>query len=131
MHETSTLLHHTPSSAPGQIHRPAPEVVVTIAGEIDMLTAPTLRERLGQAMGPRGTVVVVDASAVTFIDCAGLRELLAAHTRLAVSGRTLVVRSPSRPVAELLELTGLTVTFAAAPVAGKVDEAGESRAARV
>lgn len=106
MRETSTIFDPT--------YDGAAQVVVDLAGEVDMLTAPELRQQLGQAMGAPGTVVVVEASAVTFMDCAGLRELLAAHTRLAAGGRTLVLRSPSPPVARLLELTGLTVTFEAA-----------------
>ena len=87
------------------------QAVVVAEGEVDMFTAPALRARLGRAMGAPSTVVVLDTSAVTFIDCAGLRELIAVRARLVASGRTLHLRSPSPTVLRLLELTGTTKVF--------------------
>jgi anti-anti-sigma factor len=42
-------------------------IVVVVEGEHDIYTAPTLRERLEEALG-RGGGVVVDLTAATFVD---------------------------------------------------------------
>lgn len=80
--------------------------VVLAEGEIDIATAGALRDRLLTALD-RHTMVEVDMSAVTFIDCAGLRALLAARTWADRHGRRLLVHDPSRPVRRLLAWTRL------------------------
>lgn len=80
--------------------------VVAAAGEIDIATAAALRRRLVVALD-RHPAVAVDMSAVTFIDCAGLRALLAARHHADRHGRRLAVLNPSRPVRRLLTLTRL------------------------
>lgn len=94
--------------------QPADHVVVVAQGDIDLCTAGHLREQLGCAMGGRSTVVVLDTSAVTFIDCCGLRELVAARVRLVAGGRRLLLRSPSPAVLRLLAWTGTTSDFGVA-----------------
>ena len=84
--------------------------LVALGGEIDMATAGEVRAVIGAAMGGPGTTVVVDTSAVVFIDCAGLRELLAAQARLAAGGRSMRLR-PSPAVTRLLEWTGTSSAF--------------------
>ncbi len=89
----------------------AQQVVVTAEGEMDMATAGELRGSVGRAMGAPATVVVIDLSAVTFMDCCGLRELVAARARLRAGGRGLRLRSPSPAVLRLLTLTGTSGDF--------------------
>jgi anti-sigma B factor antagonist len=73
--------------------------VVTVAGELDVATAPELAQALADADGQ----VTVDLSATTFADPAALRVLLAARA----DGVRLRVRSRSDgQVARLLALTG-------------------------
>jgi anti-sigma B factor antagonist len=73
--------------------------VVTVAGELDVATAPELERALAEAEGP----VTVDLSATTFADPAALRVLLAARA----DGVQLRIRSRSDgQVARLLALTG-------------------------
>jgi hypothetical protein len=56
-------------------------VVVEVSGEVDLLTAPRLAEKLHRALRT-GLVVVVDLEAVEFMDGSGLRALLrAAYVR--------------------------------------------------
>jgi anti-anti-sigma factor len=59
--------------------------VADVTGDIDFNSGPWLAERLLRMLRTRGTRVLVDLSGVTFIDCSGLRKLLAA------------CKSPSRP----------------------------------
>ena len=56
--------------------------VVRVAGEVDMATAPQLRERLEEM--PEGTgTLVVDLTDVSFLDSTGLSVLVAAWKRLS------------------------------------------------
>ncbi len=103
-----------------RVHDKAGNSVVTVAGEVDVSTAPTLRARLdGLAPGRR---TVVDLSDVTFIDSTGLGVLVAARRRAqqgAPPGEIrLVVTRPQ--VAKVFEVTGLAEVFV---VHASLDEA--------
>ena len=73
--------------------------VVTVAGELDVATAPELEQALADAEGQ----VTVDLSATTFADPAALRVLLAAR---ADGVRIRVLPRRGGQVARLLALTG-------------------------
>src|SRR4051794_41777632 len=60
-------------------------VVVVVEGEHDIYTAPTLRERLEEALG-RGGGIVVDLTAATFVDSSVLGALLDARRRAIEAG---------------------------------------------
>ena len=61
-------------------------VLVTISGELDMVSAFAVDEALAMVIGgPTATALEVDVSAVTYIDMSGLRCLVHAH-RLAMEG---------------------------------------------
>ena len=66
------------SSADAQSLYPYDGATLVLSGEVDLLTAPVLRSRLHQAASGAGELVV-DLSAVTFMDCAGLEPLLEAR----------------------------------------------------
>src|SRR6201991_4365891 len=65
-------------------------VVVVVEGEHDIYTAPTLRERLDEAIG-RGGGVVVDLTAATFVDSSVLGALLDARRRALEAHQGFVV----------------------------------------
>ncbi|GLW72680.1 hypothetical protein Kpho02_49790 [Kitasatospora phosalacinea] len=79
---------------------------VRVRGEVDADTAPRTHRELTRALAEHREVVL-DLSEVTFMDCAGLRVLLAAGELADRTGARLVLRGAGRPVARLLELTGL------------------------
>jgi len=78
------------------------DAIVVATGEIDVHTASALHDAIDRA--PAGTRVVVDLSAVTFMDSSGLGVLVAAQQRRAGA---LVVRGPCASVAKVLAYTGL------------------------
>lgn len=83
--------------------------VVTVAGEIDMATAPRLVEALAQFAN--GTVRV-DLAAVTFLDSSGLHTLVNAHRAITQSGRRMIVCGPLAPtIHQTLKVTGLDDYF--------------------
>lgn len=76
--------------------------VIEAVGEVDLTTAPQLREFLMAAVnGAEKSAVIVDLSRVDFIDSAGLALLVEARKRLSPEGRALHVlltagRQPER-----------------------------------
>jgi len=78
--------------------------VLVVSGEIDISTAPALREHLQQF---DGRTVIVDLTAMTFIDSTGLGVLVGALKRLREDGGDLVLRGPSRSARKVLDISGL------------------------
>jgi anti-sigma B factor antagonist len=89
--------------------RLADAVVLTVAGEIDLFTAPRLRAALRDAFDHAGEgPVVLDLSQVTFLGSAGLLLLVdAVREEQKRPGPLRVVVDHARPVIRPLELTGL------------------------
>ncbi len=85
--------------------------VLTVRGEVDVNTVPRLREALGEAVAEGSGALVVDLSAVSFIDSSGLSALLNALRRLTRAGRRLALVVSDGPVANVLRLTRLHGTF--------------------
>jgi anti-anti-sigma factor len=82
------------------------EVVLALGGELDPHTAGSLADAIA-ALDPPADRVVLDLSALTFVDSAGLRVLLAANQDLTGQGRAFVLRSPTDTARRILEITGL------------------------
>jgi anti-sigma B factor antagonist len=78
--------------------------LVSVAGEIDLATAPTLAETLAQF--PNGSVTV-DLAEVTFIDASGLTALLVAQRHIGRRQSRMFVQGVNPFTRELFEMTGL------------------------
>jgi len=85
-----------------------PTATVRVRGEVDVYTAPQLRERLYAVVGDRVPTVVVDLAEMTFIDSTGLGVIVGTLKRLREAGGELTLRSPSRSTRKVLDITGLT-----------------------
>jgi anti-anti-sigma factor len=91
--------------------RDAGAAVVSVAGELDAYSAPSLEE-LAATLRSEGCVdLTLDLSQTTFVDSSGLRVLLALHNETASGSGRLVLQDPSDPVARLLAITGLSDHF--------------------
>ncbi len=84
--------------------------VVAAQGEIDQGTAPHLERRLLEAVG-RSVPVIVDLSAVSYIDSSGFRTL---H-RTAIHCAIVVVVPPAAPTLRAIQLAGLAEMMPAYP----------------
>lgn len=84
-----------------------PGPFLTIRGEIDILTASHLRERLLHIIRWHGAHLTLDLSGVTFIDCTGINVLLAARRRAELEGGSLLVVRASPCVRRVIALTHL------------------------
>lgn len=91
--------------------------VIVVAGEIDICSAPIVHACLRQAADTRdlsadgGHDLVVDLSAVTFMDASGLSVLLRADHRARRTGRRLRVAAPTPQITRLLQVTQLDSYF--------------------
>ena len=90
-------------------------LVLALIGEFDLAAAAALREQLDAAKATADRGVVLDLAEVTFVDSAGLRELLRAHQALAAERKGLVLIGLQPAVIRLLELTGATDMLVTAP----------------
>jgi anti-sigma B factor antagonist len=89
--------------------------VVGVRGEVDVATAPALRETLDATIDGGPGTVVVDLSGVTFIDSTGLGVLIGARKRcLDVGGELRVVVAEPR-ILKVFEITGLSDLFTIHP----------------
>ena len=101
-------------------------LLCAVSGEVDLSTAPHLRDRLLGQIGVVGSDLVVDLSEVGFLGAAGLTVLVEARAAAAASGVGLYVVARTRPVLRPMAVTGLDVEFDVFP---RVDDV-PSRGAR-
>jgi anti-sigma B factor antagonist len=86
---------------------------MTVAGEIDLYTAPRLHGELVAALAGETPVrLVIDMSDVEFCDSTGMNILLAAHRRAQEQGGDLQLAAPRATVRKILQVTGLETVFA-------------------
>jgi len=101
-----------PSALTVSIERTESAVIVEVAGEVDLSTAPRLKEVLDE-VAPVSGAVIVDLTGVSFMDSSGLNVLLQRREQLLGdhSGATvrLIVTQPS--LRRLFEVTGLNDVF--------------------
>jgi anti-sigma B factor antagonist len=99
------------------IARPAPPdaTVVTVRGEVDMLTSALLRDRLLPHMRDAARHVIIDLTGVSFLAAAGLTVLVHARQTAAVAGVTVSLVASTRQVLLPLRITGLDGMFYVTP----------------
>ena len=95
---TPDIFSVTSHSTPGVV-----SVVVT--GEVDLDTAPTVRDEVFRQL-QGGATVHLDLGDVTFMDSSGLHVLLAISRQASLVGAELHLVRVSARVQRLLELTG-------------------------
>jgi anti-sigma B factor antagonist len=93
-------------------NRKGDSVIVAVAGEIDLSTADQLDGAIRQAEKTEISRIVVDLSAMSFIDSTGLSVLLEAIKRTRMDGNRLsFVPSKHEAVTRLLALTDTKEMF--------------------
>jgi anti-sigma B factor antagonist len=86
-------------------------VLIAVDGELDLATAPELRDVLVALPEEGAREVTLDLTGLEFIDSTGLSVLVMAFTRERAAGGSLVIRNPSQSVTRILEITGLVSVF--------------------
>jgi anti-sigma B factor antagonist len=97
--------------------------VITVSGEIDVATAPQLRECLHKVIAQGQPTVVLDLLGVTFLDSTALGVLVGALKRCRELGGELHVVVADARIMKIFEITGLTKVF---PISDSLMAAGAS-----
>jgi len=85
--------------------------VISLAGEVDLYTAPEFKQQLLEVIGEDATHVVVDFSDTTFIDSTTLGVLVGGVKRLRTNGGQISLVSSDRNISKIFEITGLDRVF--------------------
>lgn len=81
--------------------------IAALSGELDIASAPALREQLLGLLRPAASRLVIDLSAVSYADASGLAVLVGTGRRAGLLGGFLHLAAPAPAVAEVLRITGL------------------------
>jgi anti-sigma B factor antagonist len=89
---------------------PAATSLVTVEGELDLASAPSLKRALSDVLASGTQRIVVDLGPVTFIDSTALGVLVGIHRKLDTDVR-MALAGAGTEVMNIFELTGLDATF--------------------
>ena len=86
--------------------------IVEVGGEIDVYSAPTLRDRLNALVADGHHHLVVDMQGVEFLDSTGLGVLVGGLKRVRTLNGSLQLVCSQERVLKVFRITGLTKVFA-------------------
>jgi len=89
--------------------------VLEVGGEIDVATAPRLREQLISLVNSERFRIVVDLGHVDFIDSTGLGVLIGALKRVRTHDGDLALACHEPRILKVFEITGLLGVFSVHP----------------
>jgi anti-sigma B factor antagonist len=88
---------------------------VRARGYLDVSTSPRLREKLLQAIDTAPRVVILDLSAIEFLDSSALGVILSAWKQLQADDATLAVVSSQARITKIFEITALNLSIGIFP----------------
>ena len=94
--------------------------VVEVAGEIDVYTAPQLREQLVELVDAGRYHLIIDMERVEFLDSTGLGVLVGGLKRVRAHDGSLRLVCTQERILKIFRITGLTKVF---PIHDSVTEA--------
>src|SRR5580658_9504636 len=100
-----------------------PYTVLAVRGEVDVYSAPRLREKLVELVSEGHRQIVADLEAVDFLDSTGLGVLVGGLKRLRSHDGDLTLVCSQPRILKVFEITGLTTVFR---IADSVQEATAS-----
>ena len=89
--------------------------VISLAGEVDLYTAPEFKQQLLDVIGKGAKSVIVDFSNTTFIDSTTLGVLVGGVKRLRTNEGQLSLVCSDRNITKIFEITGLDKVFTIYP----------------
>ncbi|GAA5078225.1 STAS domain-containing protein [Nocardia iowensis] len=85
--------------------------VLTVAGEVDLATAPALESSIETILNGKPSALIIDLSAVSFLASAGMAVLVATHQR-AGDATAIAVVADGPATSRQLKMTSLDQVFA-------------------
>jgi len=89
--------------------------VISLAGEVDLYTAPEFKQQLLEVISQGAREVVVDFTGTTFIDSTTLGVLVGGVKRLRSNDGQLSLVCSDRNITKIFEITGLDRVFTIFP----------------
>lgn len=89
--------------------------VLQVIGEVDVYTAPMLREQIRKLAATGAVHLIADLGRVDFLDSTGLGALVGGLRRLRQAGGSLALVISTPRILRIFQITGLTKAFAAQP----------------
>lgn len=86
--------------------------VIEVGGEVDVYTAPRLRERIAELVEDGHHDLVIDLDGVEFLDSTGLGVLVGGLKRVRTHEGSLRIVCTQDRVLKVFRITGLTKVFA-------------------
>jgi anti-sigma B factor antagonist len=86
--------------------------VLDVVGEVDVYSAPELRERLSELLSAQQPSLIVNLSEVSFLDSTGIGTLVAGLNRAVQFGGSLALACDQERILKLFRITGLDSVFA-------------------
>ncbi|HWC26549.1 MAG TPA: STAS domain-containing protein [Solirubrobacteraceae bacterium] len=97
--------------------------VLAVRGEIDLFTAPELKQVLAESIEGGRVRLVVDLTDTTFLDSTALGVLIGAVKRLRSRDGALAIVNVDENIAKTFEITGLDQIFTIVPTRDEAVEA--------
>jgi anti-sigma B factor antagonist len=97
------------------VRRDRDGAVVTVSGEIDVYSAPQLRQALVDVISTDARDVTVDLDGVSFMDSSGLGVLVGAWKRVRATDGSLRLVCSRELILKTFRITGLTKVFSIYP----------------
>jgi anti-sigma B factor antagonist len=90
-----------------QVDQSIGTTTVALLGEVDVLSVDQVRVALDEALAARPREIMVDLSGLAFIDSTGLGAIISGFQRARDAGIGFRLARPTRPVHQILVLSGL------------------------
>jgi anti-sigma B factor antagonist len=87
------------------------QFVISLAGEVDLYTAPEFKQQLLDVIDQGAKDVIVDLTSTTFIDSTTLGVLVGGVKRLRTNDGQLALVCSDRNITKIFEITGLDRVF--------------------
>ncbi|HZC71211.1 MAG TPA: STAS domain-containing protein [Jatrophihabitans sp.] len=85
--------------------------IVAVSGEVDVYSAPALKDKITELIGAGQHSLIVDLGNVAFLDSTGLGVLVEARTATAEAGGLLPLVCTQDRILKLFTITGLDGVF--------------------
>jgi anti-sigma B factor antagonist len=92
--------------------------IVAVSGEVDVYSAPALKDNITELLQSGVTTLIVDLSGVAFLDSTGLGALVEARAATSDAGGSLPLVCSQERILKLFTITGLDGVFTIHPTIG-------------
>jgi anti-sigma B factor antagonist len=92
--------------------------IVAVSGEVDVYSAPSLKDNITELLESGTDTLIVDLSGVAFLDSTGLGALVEARATTSEAGGSLPLVCSQERILKLFTITGLDGVFTIHPTVG-------------